>query len=217
MSDGAILAAPVGLLGGTFDPVHHGHLRLAIEMFERLSLAEVRFVPLHAPPHRAVPIASGGVRREMLAAAVKDAPGLVVDDCELRRGGVSYTIETLTELRESLGARPICLILGMDAFASLPSWREWRRIIDLAHIAVARRPGTAFPRDAELSALLDAHRMEHPRDLLRSPAGGLVLESFPLLDISSSRIREIVRVGGTPRFLLPDAVIEIINGRSLYR
>lgn len=215
---GAALGEPIGILGGTFDPVHHGHLRLAVEMRERLGLDHVRLVPLERPPHRAPPQAGGELRRAMLEAAVAGVPGLVVDDRELRRGGVSYTVDTLLDLRRELGdLRPLCLILGLDAFAGLTSWREWGRIPELAHLALARRPGSPFPRDAELARLVDARRTEDPADLRGQPAGRLVLESFPLLEISSSRIREIVASGGNPCYLLPDPVIAIIRARALYQ
>lgn len=215
-SGGAV--APVGILGGTFDPVHHGHLRLALEMLERLGLAEVRLVPLERPAHRAPPRAAGALRLAMLEAAVASEPRLVADDRELKRGGVSYTVDTLTELREELGpAAPICLILGMDAFAGLPSWRAWTRIPQLAHLAVARRPGSRFPQDTELARLLDARRVEDAAALARAPAGSVLLESFPLLDISSSRIRELVAAGGNPRYLLPEAVLGIIRAQALYQ
>lgn len=209
---------PIGILGGTFDPVHHGHLRLALEMLERLRLAEVRLVPLARPAHRAAPVASAEQRLAMLERAVEGVPGLRVDARELSRAGTSYTVDTLADLRREYGPeRPLCLILGMDAFAGLTTWMRWTQLPELAHLALARRPGSAFPRQPELLSLLERRRVDTPRALGAAPAGAIVLESFPLLDISSSRIRELVASGGNPRYLLPEAVVAFIEQAGLYR
>ncbi|MGH8566617.1 MAG: nicotinate-nucleotide adenylyltransferase [Gammaproteobacteria bacterium] len=209
---------PLGILGGTFDPVHHGHLRLAIEMAEALDLAEVRLVPLYLPPHREPPAAPAALRLCMLNAAVADTPPLTVDDRELRRARVSYTVETLAELRGDLPGRPLCLILGMDAFAGLEDWRRWREIIGLAHLAVAKRPGSALSPSGPIQGLLlDRHGVPDPSELHRREAGCLLIRDVPALDISASAIRARIAAGRSPRHLLPDAVLEIIESNSLYR
>lgn len=208
---------PLGILGGTFDPVHHGHLRLAIEMAEALDLAEVRLVPLYLPPHREPPTAPPALRLRMLDAAVADTPPLRVDDRELRRARVSYTVETLAELRGDLPGRPLCLILGMDAFAGLEGWQRWREIIGLAHLAVAKRPGSALSPSSPIQDVIDRHGVTDPSDLHRREAGCLLIREVPALDISASAIRARIAAGRSPRHLLPDAVLELIERNSLYR
>lgn len=207
---------PLGILGGTFDPIHHGHLRLAIEMAEALDLAEVRLVPLYLPPHREPPTAPPAMRLRMLDAAVADTPPLRVDDRELRRARVSYTVETLAELRGDLPGRPLCLILGMDAFAGLEDWERWREIIGLAHLAVAKRPGGALSPFSPIQAVIDRHGVTDPSELHRREAGCLLVREVPALDISASAIRARIAAGRSPRHLLPDAVLELIERNSLY-
>jgi nicotinate-nucleotide adenylyltransferase len=211
----------IGILGGTFDPIHHGHLRLALEMYESLGLAAVHLVPLYAPPHRPLPVASPKLRLEMVKAAAAGEPALIVDDRELRRTQISYTVDTLIALRAELGATPLCLILGMDAFVGLPSWNRWEQLIELAHIAVAHRPeapalGTGA-ESAALRALLDRHYAEDPGALQRRPAGSIVLRTIPRLEIAASAIRERIARGGNARYLIPDAVMALIHEHSLYR
>jgi nicotinate-nucleotide adenylyltransferase len=208
---------PLGILGGTFDPIHHGHLRLAIEMAEALDLAEVRLVPLYLPPHREPPTAPPALRLRMLDAAVADTPPLRVDDRELRRARVSYTVETLAELRDDLPGRPLCLILGMDAFAGLEDWQRWREIIGLAHLAVAERPGSALSPSSPIQDVIDRHGVTDPSDLHRREAGCLLIREVPALDISASAIRARIAAGRSPRHLLPDAVLDLIERNSLYR
>ena len=208
---------PLGILGGTFDPIHHGHLRLAIEMAEALDLAEVRLVPLYLPPHREPPTAPPALRLRMLDAAVADTPPLRVDDRELRRARVSYTVESLAELRGDLPGRPLCLILGMDAFAGLEDWQRWREIIGLAHLAVAERPGSALSPSSPIQDVIDRHGVTDPSDLHRREAGCLLIRDVPALDISASAIRARIAAGRSPRHLLPDAVLDLIERNSLYR
>lgn len=208
---------PLGILGGTFDPVHHGHLRLAIEMAEALGLAEVRLVPLYLAPHREPPTASAALRLRMLNAAIAGTPNLTVDERELRRARVSYTIETLAELRRERCGRPLCLILGMDAFSGLEGWHRWREIIGLAHLAVAKRPGSALSPSGPIQGLLDRHGVPDPSELHRQEAGCLLIRDVPALDISASAIRARIAAGRSPRHLLPDAVLELIERNRLYR
>ena len=207
----------IGILGGTFDPVHNGHLRLAVEALEFFRLAEVRLVPLYAPPHRDAPVAPAAMRLHMLKAAVAAEPRLAVDGRELQRGGISYTVDTLQSLREELDDTPIGLILGMDAFSQLASWREWRQLPDLAHLLIARRPGARLPEDPVVSNLLQALQVIKPRDLHDRPNGGIHIFDLPALDISSTRIRAMIQHGCSPRYLLPDAVLDIIGNHQLYR
>ena len=179
----------IGVLGGTFDPVHNGHLRVALEMRNVLSLSEVRLVPVGQPAHRSQPIASGSVRCSMLQSAVDGVPGLSVDSRELEREGPSFTVDTLAGLREELGDTPICLIIGMDQFHALDQWHEWRKIIALAHICVARRPGAAMPTDGPIAQLLLKRQISDPGRVHEAASGYVFLGAVPVLDISSTRIR----------------------------
>ena len=207
----------IGILGGTFDPVHHGHLRCAVEVQQGCELRELWFMPCGQPPHRRLPLADAGQRLAMLEAATADQPGFTVDARELRRNGPSYTVDTLLSLREELPEAPLCLLLGMDAFLGLPSWHRWERIIELAHVIVMCRPGAdPAPAPAPLRELLAARRVESARELRRRPAGGILLQTVTQLDISASRIRELIAHGRSVRYLLPDRVLEHIRRERLY-
>ncbi len=209
---------PIGILGGTFDPVHHGHLRLALEAHEGLGLEVVRLIPLHQPPHRGAPIASSEQRLAMLHAAVSGEPALRVDDRELRRDAVSYTVDTLSSLRAELGEDvPLCLLMGMDAFRALDTWHRWRELIELAHLVVASRPDAALPETGPVHDLLGRHITHNLDDLHRKPAGYIFRQPIPPLDISASNIRALIAAGRNPRYLLPEGAIAIIHQHQLYR
>ncbi|VFM95027.1 MAG: nicotinate-nucleotide adenylyltransferase [Candidatus Kentron sp. G] len=207
---------PIGILGGTFDPVHHGHLRFALEVRERLSLSSVRLIPVRTPPHRAPPRATDEIRLRMLMAAVRDEEELVVDDRELRRSGLSYTVDTLDGLHQCFPASPLCLILGMDAFCRLTTWNRWPRILELAHIAIARRPGASLPMEGEIAHLLASRKTNDPLHLREEPAGRVIMLPVPQLDISATHLRARVVRGASIRYLVPDAVLEIITHERLY-
>lgn len=209
----------IGIFGGTFDPVHYGHLRPALELLESLQLHEVRMIPCAVPPHRETPIASGQARLAMLQLAVVDEPGLVADDRELQRGGPSYMVDTLRSLREELGDVPLCLLMGSDAFLGLPSWHEWRQLLTLAHIVVAHRPGWRMdkPEMGELSGLLEKHEVTTASMLSAKPAGHILLQSVTPLAISATGIRRSIQEGKSARFLIPERVWDYIQTNKLYR
>jgi len=212
------MAQPIGILGGTFDPIHHGHLRLAIECVESIRLAEVRLVPVHAPPHRQAPVASAAQRMRMVEIAAAGVPGVRPDDREILRGGVSYTVETLKSLRDESGSQPVSLIVGMDAFRLIHTWRQWTSLLDFAHIIVVDRPGGAPAiGQAGVARLLEERLVQSPEMLRNSPAGAILRVDVPLLDISSTRIRTLIAAGRNVQILLPDKVIEFIQGERLYR
>ena len=152
----------IGILGGTFDPIHLGHLRLAEEVRETLGLRQVRFVPAYQPPHRRAPLASAAHRQAMLECALSDNPDFVLDLCEYQRGGASWMVDTCAALRAKHPDEPLILIMGMDAFNGFTRWREWARILDLVHLAIASRPGSRAARyrqnvlQSALSAILKA-------------------------------------------------------------
>ncbi len=177
---------PMGIFGGTFDPVHHGHLRTAIEMREALRMAEVRFLPAGNPPHREHTQATAETRLALVRAAVADEPGFSVDDRETRRGGLSYSVDTLAELRAEFPQRSICLMLGMDAFLGLPNWHRWREILELAHVVVAHRPGWKAPTQGPLGEVMVDRGTGSVRDLHDATAGHIFVHAVTQLEISST-------------------------------
>ncbi|MCP4043651.1 MAG: nicotinate-nucleotide adenylyltransferase [Gammaproteobacteria bacterium] len=205
----------IGILGGTFDPVHNGHLRLAMEIMEELGVDQVRLVPANVPPHRTAPAAAAENRVEMLEAALKDVTGLIPDRRELKRDGPSFTLDTLISLRSEFPHAPLGLIVGMDAFCTLDTWHNWRQLADYAHIIVAQRPNSPEPR-GEVADLLRQRRIASLEQLHERDSGHIFIHATPLLDISATRIRALIAAGANPRYLLPDSVIEIIHNRGLY-
>jgi nicotinate-nucleotide adenylyltransferase len=207
---------PVGLLGGTFDPIHFGHLRLAEELAEALAIPQVRVIPAGIPPHRGRPGAAPEARRDMAARAITGNPRFVLDERELRKAGPCYTVDTLAELRREAGeATPLVLFLGADAFMGLTKWHQWQRLFDLAHLAVAHRPGYAHSAVGDampevLRAELSRRRGDAPEDLQRAAAGRI----YPAV---ISRIRALVKAGASIRYLVPEAVLDYISTHQLYR
>ncbi len=197
---------PLAILGGTFDPVHFGHLRAAWEAAELLG-AEVRMVPAQEPPHRAAPVASTAQRLALLRAALEGQRRITIDDRELRRNGPSYSIDTLIDLRAEIGSdRPLVLLVGADAFLGLPEWHRWREIFDCAHIGVLTRPGHEIAPVPSLRIKIASRRCSAPEMLRESPFGRVLTIPITPLDISASRIRELIAAGREPRFLMPSAV-----------
>jgi nicotinate-nucleotide adenylyltransferase len=214
--------SPLGLFGGTFDPVHLAHLRLAEEIADAFGLAGVRFIPAAVPPHRNPPRASAQHRLAMTRLAVQGNPRFEVDDRELKRAAVSYTYDTLFELRAEAGDRPLCLLMGADAFCLLTTWHRWQELLDLAHLIVARRPG--FALDALAASLpgplraeyLRRHRAERGGHVL-APGGGIFTHELTALDVSATALRGLFARGSSVRYLLPDAVITYIEQHHLYK
>lgn len=214
---------PLGILGGTFDPVHVAHLRLAHEAWEGLDLAQVRLVPNAIPPHRAAPGTAPEHRLAMLHLAVAGHPGLAVDDRELRRPAPSYSIDTLASLRAETGPdRPLCLILGADAFVLLETWHRWQALFGQAHLVVAHRPG--HPPESWPAQMGEPLRHElamrattDPADLNRAPAGRICTLPVTQLDVSATQLRSLLAAGRPPRYLIPDSVLDYIETHHLYR
>lgn len=207
----------IGVLGGTFDPVHFGHLRTAVEVMDGLSLEEIRLVPCRHPPHRPATEVSSEVRLRMLQLAVAGETGLVIDSRELQRDGPSFTVDTLESIREELGAKPLGLIIGTDAFFGLPTWHRWPELFELAHIIVMHRAGYEPKIPSEL-ADHQQRRLVHQPELLSSAVSGyLYFQQVIQLDISATRIRELIKQGKSPRYLLPDNVLDSIHENWLYR
>jgi len=212
----------VGLFGGTFDPLHIGHLRLAIEAREALGLDQVRFIPAGNPALRDAPACPAIHRLGMVERAVADTPGFSVDDGEVKSSASrpSYTIETLERQRRRHGAeRPLVLLLGADAFARLEAWHRWHELFGLAHIAVATRPGHELKTGTGTSALDGelAARRGKAADLVGAPAGRIVPFSITALEISASAIRQRLATGLSVRHLVADLVLDYIDQHQLYR
>jgi nicotinate-nucleotide adenylyltransferase len=215
------LSEPLGLFGGTFDPVHYGHLRLAEEAIAQLGLAGVRWIPAGNPPHRGAPQVTAAQRLAMVSRSTADNPRFSVDPAEVEAAAPSYTVLTLERLRAELGpAQPLVLLVGADAFAGLAGWHRWPEILDLAHVAVSHRPG--FPVEAASlpTALADAFRQRRLADvggLRAAPGGGIVTFAMTQLAISATQIRKLLANGLSARYLLPDGVLDYISSHSLYR
>lgn len=208
----------IGILGGTFDPIHFGHLRPALELLEELRFEEIRFMPSSVPPHREQPRTSTDDRRAMVELAIAGQRGFVLETCELERMGPSYMVDSLAQLRETLGERtPLVLILGMDAFVNLPLWHYWRGLTDHAHLLVTQRPGYEPVIEAELGDWLHTRQVNDAEALRHSPGGSVLFRHQVLLEISSTDIRERIGRGLSPRYLLPDAVCDYIQDKGLYR
>lgn len=204
----------IGVLGGTFDPVHNGHLRIALDAYELLGLDHVRLVPLARAVHREQPQTPGWLRRDMLAAALGQRKTLRLDDRELRREGPSYTVDTLRSLHADMPGQSLCLLLGEDAFAGFPDWRSPDEILSLANIAVLQRPGHTLDETGAVAALLAAHRV--PR-LDPSRNGQIIGCPVSQLEIASSDLRQRVATGRSIDYLVPAAVAELIARHGLYR
>jgi nicotinate-nucleotide adenylyltransferase len=201
------MADAIGILGGTFAPIHNGHLRLAIEVREQLGLKEVRLIPAAQPPLRPAPAVPASRRLRWVQLALENEPGLSVDDCELRREGPSYTVETLAQLRARYPDAPLVLILGMDAAAQLQRWHRWESLLELAHLLFCNRPGGRQGFAPGLSRYLHGKQARDLSGLHARPAGFWWRCVIQALDISATGIRERLAAGHSVRGLVPDAVI----------
>ena len=217
MTDGsAAEIEPLALLGGTFDPVHYGHLRCAEQARRELSLEYLYLLPAGQPPHRGAPRASVAQRLEMLALARAEFPRLLIDDRETRRAGPSYMVDTLQELRSMHPDRPLLLLIGQDAANQLHSWHRWRRLFDLAHIVILTRPAAHIDYEPDLAEQVALRAVNGARDLSASPAGAILQLDVEPVDVSATAIKRRIRSGKTPRGLLPEPVLAYITENRLY-
>lgn len=206
----------IGILGGTFDPIHFGHLRLALELYQAFSLQEVLFVPCYQPVHRKQPIASAEARLAMVRRGISSEAGLKVNNCEIQRKGPSYTIDTLLELRKKHPATPFALLIGIDAFLSFASWHRWEEILENAHLIVAHRPNYHLPHTGVVAKLLRERLEEEPNLIHKKIGGSIFLHPITPLEISATDIRKQIALGKSPRYLLPDKVYEYIKQLGIY-
>ena len=195
----------IGILGGTFDPIHYGHLRPALEIMQQVGLAQVRFIPNRTPPHREMPVLDNQQRAELVQLAIKDTAGFVLDERELQRNGPSYMVDTLQSLKDDFPADSLCLILGMDAFNGLPQWHRWQSILELCHLIVTPRPGATLP-DFASTAPIAKRLSDVPQSLLQRPVGQILLQSVTQLEISASQIRRYLSAGQSTQYLLPETI-----------
>ncbi len=209
----------IGLLGGTFNPIHSGHLRIAQELAESLSLNLVKFIPSANPPHKPAPQVSAEHRAAMVQLAIADNPQFQFDGRELARTGASYTVDTLESLRTELGDdASLILIMGSDAFTKLNTWHRWQEIIKLCHIALVQRPASTN-KDAltkELETFLHNHYTEHADDLHDTSAGLISMQAITPLEISSTAIRQALLLKHSARYLMPENVLDYIAANQLY-
>lgn len=205
----------IGILGGTFDPVHFGHLRPALDVAEQLNLDHVRLIPCSEPPHRTQPLATAQLRLTMLQLAIKNNSRFVVDDREIQREGPSYTVDTLKSLRDEFPETSLYLILGTDAFLGLQTWHQWEQIIELAHIVVMQRPDEKLDMTEEFRQWYQQHLAK--ADKQTELAGSIWPVNVMQLAISATFIRQQLTAGSSPQFLLPESVISLIEMLGLYQ
>lgn len=216
MSNQPDLAKPIAILGGTFDPVHFGHLRIAAEILQAYDLAEVRFIPCWQPVHRDKPFATPEQRLAMLDAAIENQPMFKIDDCEIQRQGPSYTIDTIEMLHQKYPHTPLCLILGLDVWSGFTTWHRYKDILRLAHLIIAIRPPYLLPQTGKMAELLQQHQTQDISVLHTSLGGNIIVHSDTSLDISATTIRKMIANGQNPHALLPDSVYNYIVKQHLY-
>lgn len=208
----------IALFGGTFDPIHNGHIRSAEELQALLKAEELRLIPCHRPPHRATPGVSSEHRLAMVTLAVADKEGLSVDGRELAREQLSYTVDTLEQIREECGEQvSLCWVMGTDAFAGLAGWHRWQDLLALAHIVVMTRPGADLPCDGPVAQLLDDNRLASVDELYQRAAGGVLLQTLTAYPISATEVRRALTRGEQPIECLPANVLDYIQQFQLYQ
>ena len=216
-------AAPVGVLGGTFDPIHHGHLRLAQEVLEQCRMGILKFIPSGTPPHRSAPLATAEQRLQMVRLAITGQPGFEVDEREIHRSDKCYSFDTFAALRVELGAeQSLSLLLGSDAFLQLHTWHRWQELLELTHIIVMQRPGKPVGNaiaqaDEALRKQYQARLAPTPQMLHEASSGHIVVLDMPQLDISATDIRSRAAQNKNLRYLLPDAVAHYLHINKLYK
>jgi nicotinate-nucleotide adenylyltransferase len=207
----------VALFGGTFNPVHTGHLRIATELAELLQVDRLRMLPCAFPPHRGAPQASAQQRLAMLRVALAHQSLLVADDLELQRAEPSYSIDTLIQVRQQIGPeQPLFFCLGMDALANIDSWQRWQELLDHCHIVVSSRPECRLPQSGPAADWISRHRCEDLAVLQTSAAGYIYFCELTMLNLSSTEIRRKVASGESIQFMTPDAVVDYIQQHHLY-
>lgn len=208
----------IAVFGGTFDPIHNGHLRSAIELQEAFGFDHIRLLPSHRPPLRGQPCASSAQRLAMVRAAVVGEDVFQVDDCELARDQASYTVDTLRDLRNEVGAAvSLTWVMGSDAYNQLHRWKNWQQLFALANVLVLERAEHPLAADATVAAFVAERQLPQALSLCASPCGGFITSRLRQLPISATDIRKRIAAGRSVRYLLPDAVLAFVNEHNLYR
>lgn len=202
----------IGVYGGTFDPIHYGHLRPALDVLYQLQLDHVRFIPCYQPVHRDLPQVSSDQRCEMIEMAIKSRPNFVLDRREIERQGPSYMVDTLRSLKQAFPQAGLVLIMGTDAFAKFLSWYQWSTILELANLAIMHRPGESLPNHGELAGLLQQRLV----DSLTEAQGQIVEVEVTQLDLSATRLRELLQQDQPIDYLMPPCVVKYIQTHHLY-
>ncbi|WP_325062983.1 nicotinate-nucleotide adenylyltransferase [Kushneria phosphatilytica] len=208
----------VAMLGGTFDPVHLGHLRAAVELGELLALERIHLIPSHLPPHREAPGVDSEDRLAMVSAGIGETPGLMADDREMRRDGPSWSLQTLQSLRHEYGEQArLIMVLGLDAFRLLPEWHRPQDLFDQAHIVVIGRPDHHWSNEASLKALISSREVDDIESLMAHSRGSVLYLELPTaMAISATEIRRRLAIGASVRYLLPEGVERYIREHGLY-
>jgi len=203
----------IGINGGTFDPVHYGHLRPALEVMQALNLDQVQFIPCYQPVHKGKPNVSAFHRSEMIGLAIANQPKFALNTIEIDKGGPSYTVETLTLLKQEFSEDSLVLMMGTDAFAKFHTWHQWQRILQLANIVIMHRPGEPVPHLGTAGEIFQQHHVAE-FDL----ANGQIMDrEVTQLDISSTMVREHLKLEHSAEYLLPYCVVQYIDNHGLYQ
>jgi nicotinate-nucleotide adenylyltransferase len=215
-SESGHLLKTIALFGGTFDPVHNGHLRSAQELKQRLALDELRLLPCHRPPHRESPRCSSEHRLAMVELAAVGS-GLLVDDREIKLDGISYSVETLAQLRSELGSQVSLLwVMGSDAFTHLDQWHRWRELLDFAHLVIMMRPDAELPKAGVLLEMLHRYKIDDARMLSQRAAGCIYIVQLTPYPVSATAIRRAIAVREPVADYLPLSVQDYIERYQLY-
>lgn len=206
----------IGILGGTFDPIHNGHIQIAKVVLDALHLSQIKFIPCYHPPHREQPIASPTDRLAMVKLAIAPYLNFSVDEMEIHRKGISYSVDTLTQLRKKMPNESFCFILGADVFAQLHLWHEWKKIIDLTHLIIVGRPNISHDLNSEIQALLNKNQTCDQHDLEKNLAGKIYYLDNKFIDISATSIRSAIQSGEKNITGLDKRVEEYIFEKGLY-
>jgi nicotinate-nucleotide adenylyltransferase len=210
-------AGSMGILGGTFDPIHHGHLRIALELYQNFAWQEIRLIPCQKPVLQKTAYASTEQRLQMLQLAIAHQPGLLIDQRELKRPTPSYMVETLSALRAEFPRKSLCLVLGYDVLLGLTEWYRWQELLTYAHLVIIPRLSYQVPATGIMAEFIQQHRVSDAALLQEQPAGLIFFAEVTPLAISATAIRRQIAQGLSPRYLLPDAVLAYIQQENLYQ
>ncbi len=210
------MTEPIGILGGTFDPIHLGHIHVAKELQLLFKLKEVRFIPCYLPPHRSTPESSAEQRLNMVKLALDNQPNLIADDREIQRKDISYMIDTLLSLHQEFSNTPLCLMMAVDQFDTFDTWHHWQDILQYAHLIIVNRPNYKLTLNQNLTALLQNHQTNNKLDIYDNTHGNIIFQDIAPSPISATDIRSQLHHGKNAEALVPVAVWQYIQQHQLY-